>query len=91
MIEKYGENELGDFLHDDLKEKRYLIVLDGVWSCADWDFLAIVSSNDPNCLGNVFLDGSNDSRLLLTTRYKDVALHVDARTIPYEMRLLSKQ
>nr|CAN68446.1 hypothetical protein VITISV_034092 [Vitis vinifera] len=75
MIEKYGENELGDFLHDDLKEKRYLIVLDGVWSCADWDFLAIVSSNDPNCLGNVFLDGSNDSRLLLTTRYKDVALH----------------
>ena len=24
MIEKYGENELGDFLHDHLKEKRYI-------------------------------------------------------------------
>ncbi|RVW13181.1 putative disease resistance RPP8-like protein 2 [Vitis vinifera] len=91
MIEKYGENELGDFLHDHLKEKRYLIVLDDVWSCADWDFLAKVSSNDPDCPGNVFPDGSNGSRLLLTTRYKDVALHADARTIPHEMRLLSKQ
>ncbi|XP_034681422.1 disease resistance protein RPP13-like isoform X1 [Vitis riparia] len=91
MIEKYGENELGDFLHDYLKEKRYLIALDDVWSCADWDFIAKVSSNDPDCLGNVFPDGSNGSRLLLTTRYKDVALHADARTIPHEMRLLSKQ
>ncbi|WJZ83385.1 hypothetical protein VitviT2T_003073 [Vitis vinifera] len=91
MIEKYGENELGDFLHDHLKEKKYLIVLDDVWRCADWDFLAKVSSNDPDCLGNVFPDGSNGSRLLLTTRYKDVALHADARTIPLEMRLLSKQ
>ncbi|RVW96666.1 putative disease resistance RPP8-like protein 2 [Vitis vinifera] len=59
--------------------------------CADWDFLAKVSSNDPDCLGNVFPDGSNGSRLLLTTRYKDVALHADARTIPHEMLLLSKQ
>ncbi|WJZ83377.1 hypothetical protein VitviT2T_003066 [Vitis vinifera] len=91
MIEKYGENELGDFLHDHLKEKRYLIVLDDVWTCADWDFLAKVSSNDPDCPGNVFPDGSNGSRLLLTTRYKDVALHADARTIPHEMRLLSKK
>ncbi|XP_034681418.1 disease resistance protein RPP13-like isoform X3 [Vitis riparia] len=91
MIEKCGENELGDFLHDHLKEKKYLIVLDDVWNCADWDFLAKVSSNDPDCPGNVFPDGSNGSRLLLTTRYKDVALHADARTIPHEMRLLSKQ
>ncbi|KAJ9704362.1 hypothetical protein PVL29_002772 [Vitis rotundifolia] len=91
MIEKYGEHELGDFLHDHLKENRYLIVVDDVWSCADWDFLAKVSSNDPDCPGNVFPDGSNGSRLLLTTRYKDVALHADARTIPHEMRLLSKQ
>ncbi|KAL6346481.1 hypothetical protein AAG906_000099 [Vitis piasezkii] len=91
MIEKYGENELGDFLHDHLKEKRYLIVLDDVWKCAHWNILAKVSSNDPDCPGNVFPDGSNGSRLLLTTRYKDVALHADARTIPHEMRLLSKQ
>ncbi|RVW13174.1 putative disease resistance protein [Vitis vinifera] len=91
MIEKYGENELGDFLNDHLKEKRYLIVLDDVWKCAHWNILAKVSSNDPDCPGNVFPDGSNGSRLLLTTRYKDVALHADARNIPHEMRLLSKQ
>ncbi|KAJ9704355.1 hypothetical protein PVL29_002771 [Vitis rotundifolia] len=78
MIEKYGENE-------------YLIVLDDVWRCADWDFLAKVSSNDPDCPGNVFPDGINGSRLLLTTRSKDVALHADARTKPQEMQLLSKQ
>ncbi|XP_034681859.1 disease resistance protein RPP13-like [Vitis riparia] len=91
MIEKYGENELGDFLHDHLKEKRYLIVLNDVWSCADWDFLAKVRTNDPDCLGNLFPNGSKGSRFLLTTRYKDVALHADARPIPHEMRLLSKQ
>ncbi|XP_010647709.1 putative disease resistance RPP13-like protein 3 [Vitis vinifera] len=51
----------------------------------------MIENNDPDCLGNVFPDGSNGSRLLLTTRYKDVALHADARTIPHEMRLLSKQ
>ena len=91
MVEKLQEHELGDFLHEHLKEKRYLIVLDDVWSCRDWNCLAKVSSNDPDCLGNVFPDGGNGSRLLLTTRDKDVALHADARSTPQEMQLLSKQ
>ena len=90
MVEKFQEHELGDFLHEHLKEKRYLIVLDDVWSCRDWNCLAKVSSNDPDCLGNVFPDGGNGSRLLLTTRDKDVAFHADARSTPQEMQLLSK-
>ncbi|RVW93367.1 putative disease resistance protein [Vitis vinifera] len=91
MIEKYGENELGDFLHDHLKEKRYLIVLDDVWRCADWDFLAKVSSNDPDCLGNVFPDGSNGSRLLLTTRYKDAFLDADSESYPPDLKELGEE
>ncbi|RVW13184.1 putative disease resistance protein [Vitis vinifera] len=91
MIEKYGENELGDFLHDHLKEKRYLIVLDDVWRCADWDFLAKVSSNDPDCPGNVFPDGSNGSRLLLTTRYKDAFLDVDVKSYPPDLKELGEE
>ena len=91
MVEKLQELELGDFLHEHLKDNKYLIVLDDVWSPANWSCLAKVSSNDPDCLGNAFPDGGNGSRLLLTTRHKDVALHADARSIPQEMQLLSEQ
>ena len=91
MMEKLQEHELGAFLHEHLKDNnRYLIVLDDVWSPSDWSCLAKRSSNDPDCLGSVFPDGGKGSRILLTTRYKEVASHADVRSIPHEMRL-SKQ
>ena len=74
MVEQLQEQELGDFLHEHLKDNKYFIVLDDVWSPADWSCLAKVSSNDPNCLRNVFPDEGNGNRLLLTTRHNDVAL-----------------
>ena len=70
-IEKFQENELGNFLHDQLKEKRFLVVLDDIWRSDDW-----------KCLANAFPEESDGSRLLLTTRKKDVALQADAQSVP---------
>ncbi|RVW93280.1 Disease resistance protein RPP13 [Vitis vinifera] len=64
MMEKFQENQLGDFRHDHLKGKRYLIVLDDVWSHADWDCLARVSSSNSDCLGNVFPDGGTGEEMV---------------------------
>ena len=77
-IEKLQENELGDFLHKRLKEKRFLVVLDDIWGSDDW-----------KCLANAFPEESDGSRLLLTTRNKDVSLLADAQSVPYEVKLLS--
>ena len=55
--------EEGDFIkiHEFLKGKRYLIVLDDVWAK----------------IGGIFPDDNNGSRVLLTTRLQDVAKEAD--------------
>ncbi|WJZ83372.1 hypothetical protein VitviT2T_003061 [Vitis vinifera] len=78
-IEKMQEHEFGDFLHELLKEQRFLVVLDDVWESDDWERLA-----------KAFPKESNGSRLLLTTRKNDVALQADAQSVPYEVQLLSE-
>ncbi|KAL6313135.1 hypothetical protein AAG906_019605 [Vitis piasezkii] len=78
-IEKMQEHEFGDFLHERLKEQRFLVVLDDVWESDDWERLA-----------KAFPKESNGSRLLLTTRKNDVALQADAQSVPYEVQLLSE-
>ena len=76
--EKLQEDELRDFLHDFLMEKRYLVVFDDLWKSEDWKYVA-----------NAFPRESNGSRLLLTTRNKDVALHADPLSVPHTIQLLS--
>ncbi|KAJ9704352.1 hypothetical protein PVL29_002762 [Vitis rotundifolia] len=78
-IEKMQEHEFGDFLHERLKEQRFLVVLDDVWESDDWERLA-----------KAFPKESNGSRLLLTTRKKYVALQADAQSVPYEVQILSE-
>eukprot|EP00261_Vitis_vinifera_P033113 XP_019074356.1 PREDICTED: putative disease resistance protein At1g50180 [Vitis vinifera] len=79
-IEKMQEHEFGDFLHERLKEKRFLVVLDDIWESDDW-----------KCLAKAFPEENNGSRLLLTTRNKNVALQADAQSVPYEVKLLSEE
>ncbi|KAJ9704348.1 hypothetical protein PVL29_002758 [Vitis rotundifolia] len=79
-IEKMQEYEFGDFLHERLKEQRFLVVLDDVWESDDWERLA-----------KAFPKESKGSRLLLTTRKKDVAFQADARSVPHDMQLLSEK
>ncbi|XXG71146.1 hypothetical protein AAC387_Pa07g0467 [Persea americana] len=76
--EKLNEEELGIMLRDHLREKRYLLVIDDIWSTQAWDMLKLVLPI-----------GMNKSRVMLTTRIKDVALHADPSSHPHEMRLLN--
>ncbi|EOY17925.1 PREDICTED: putative disease resistance protein At1g50180 [Theobroma cacao] len=78
LIDKLKEDELVEKLYDVLKEKRYLVVLDDIWSYKDWDSLK-----------PAFPKGQEGSKLLLTTRKKKVALLVDPCSSPVELPLLT--
>ncbi|KAJ1689229.1 hypothetical protein LUZ63_013384 [Rhynchospora breviuscula] len=62
-----------------LSQKKYLIVLDDVWSSNDWILLE-----------RAFPEDHNGSRLLITTRSMDVAKKSDAANKPYELRTLNE-
>ncbi|KAH0660927.1 hypothetical protein KY289_029675 [Solanum tuberosum] len=60
--------------------KRYLIVLDDAWDTNTWDDLT-----------RPFPDGMKGSRIILTTREKEVALHGKLYTAPLNLRLLRSE
>ncbi|XP_039067442.1 disease resistance protein RPP8-like [Hibiscus syriacus] len=77
-IDKLNENQMIRSLSDVLKEKRYLVVFDDVWRNEQWDILK-----------PAFPRGKKGSKILFTTRNKDVALHADPYNSPIELPLLS--
>ncbi|EOY22751.1 Nbs-lrr resistance protein [Theobroma cacao] len=79
-LEKLREEELEEILYEHLRKKRYLVVLDDVWSIEAW-----------NSLSEAFPDGSNGSRVVLTTRNRSIALKADARSVPYDLHFLSEE
>lgn len=78
-MEKMSEAGLEEMLQRRLEDTCYLIVLDDIWATEAWDL--IVRS---------FPDNGKSSRLLLTSRRKEIALHADTHTTPYELKLLSE-
>ncbi|XXG71052.1 hypothetical protein AAC387_Pa07g0391 [Persea americana] len=78
-IKKMNVRELGRMLRDHLRAKKYLVVIDDIWSIEAWDALKLI-----------FQYGTSKSRVLLTTRNKEVALHADPSSHPHEMRLLNR-
>ncbi|MBA0768944.1 hypothetical protein Gotri_017715 [Gossypium trilobum] len=79
-LESFGEEELEGILFEHLRRKRYLVVLDDVWSIEAW-----------NSIAKAFPDRSNGSRVMLTTRNKGIALKADAQSIPYHLHFLSEE
>ncbi|KAF8406856.1 hypothetical protein HHK36_005977 [Tetracentron sinense] len=71
--------ELAQKLCDFLKTSTYLIVMSDVWTTQVWDDLKAA-----------FPDSNNGSRILFTTRNKEVALHADPESQIQQMRLLSE-
>ncbi|KAL7139690.1 hypothetical protein ABFS83_09G070400 [Erythranthe nasuta] len=57
------EDELGERIHKSLWGRRYLIVMDDIWSVEVWDRVQIF-----------FPDNGKESRIMITTRLSDVAL-----------------
>ncbi|KAL2936818.1 putative disease resistance RPP8-like protein 2 [Bienertia sinuspersici] len=64
-----------------LEQNKCLVVLDDLWKFSDWD-----------CLKNAFPISSIESRsrLLITTRYKELQMHVDSQGFSHQLDPLSK-
>ncbi|KAH0643721.1 hypothetical protein KY285_032686 [Solanum tuberosum] len=78
---KLSENlDVADKLRRQLYGKRFLIVLDDVWVATTWDELT-----------RPFPEVKKGSRIILTTREKEVALHEKVYTDPLNLRLLKPE
>ncbi|KAJ3684938.1 hypothetical protein LUZ61_014102 [Rhynchospora tenuis] len=72
--EQYFARQLNSLL----KQKRYLIIMDDVWTPDLWDKVK-----------DVLPDTKNGSRVLVTTRISEIATKADSTCDPYAMRYLS--
>ncbi|KAF8398636.1 hypothetical protein HHK36_014491 [Tetracentron sinense] len=79
-VAQMNEEELGRTVFNYLKEKRYLIVMDDIWRMEDWDRLKLAFPYEEG----------KGSRVLLTTRNKEVASYADPNMEPYELHLLDE-
>ncbi|KAG5598164.1 hypothetical protein H5410_029534 [Solanum commersonii] len=78
---KLSENiDVADKLRKQLYGKRYLIVLDDVWDTTTWDELT-----------RPFPEVEKGSRIILTTRKMEVALHGKRYSAPLKLRLLRSE
>ncbi|XP_042047608.1 putative late blight resistance protein homolog R1B-16 [Salvia splendens] len=75
-----NENELKDILYKRLFGRRYMIVLDDIWSTMFWDKVRMY-----------FPDNNDGSRIMITTRESHVAQYVaNSKSLHHDMQLLSK-
>ncbi|KAF3659829.1 putative polygalacturonase QRT2-like [Capsicum annuum] len=68
-------------LQKSLKRKRYLIVLDDIWSCEVWDGMRRCFPTE---------DFNAGSRTLLTTRNNEVACYADTENLSMQMGFMNK-
>ncbi|OAY46155.1 putative disease resistance protein At1g50180 [Manihot esculenta] len=78
VFERMAEEELIEFLYDVLADKRYFVVLDDIWTNEKW-----------LCLRPAFPNGKRGSKVLLTTRNRDVASYADPSSPKVELPLLT--
>ncbi|KAL2528413.1 putative late blight resistance protein-like protein R1B-12 [Forsythia ovata] len=70
--------ELGENLHKNLKERRYFVVMDDIWNVEAWHDLKMYFPKD-----------KTRSRILFTSRNKEVALEASSNGIINELPFLS--
>ncbi|XP_078158072.1 disease resistance protein RPP13-like [Carex rostrata] len=80
QLEQSNTNGSLGKLHESLRGKKYLIVLDDVWTNNLW-----------TQIGEALPDENNGSRILLSTRSFNIAKHADPTCDPYELGLLTKE
>ncbi|KAL7163287.1 hypothetical protein ACSBR2_039393 [Camellia fascicularis] len=79
-IENMTNEKLGEKLYKQLKGKRYLIVIDDLWDIGAWVNLKMYFPND-----------NNGSRVMFTSRLKEVAMHASPDCYPHCLRFLTKE
>ncbi|KAK4414180.1 putative late blight resistance proteinR1B-12 [Sesamum alatum] len=73
-----GDEELCIRLYKSLKGRRYLVVIDDVWTTKAWDDIKML-----------FPDDSSGSRIVLTTRLSNIAAYVNSCNPHHQMRFLN--
>ncbi|CAN4095959.1 unnamed protein product [Withania somnifera] len=85
LKERFNEDDIDEDVADKLRKqlfgKRYLIVLDDLWDTATWD-------EQTRPFPSEFQKGS---RVILTSRKREVALHGKCRSDPLDLRLLKPE
>ncbi|XP_031249785.1 putative disease resistance RPP13-like protein 3 isoform X2 [Pistacia vera] len=76
-LEKMSEEDLERYLYKSLQGRSYLAVIDDVWQKEAWESLK-----------RAFPDGNNGSRVIITTRIKEVAERSDERIHVHKLRFL---
>ncbi|PHU10982.1 hypothetical protein BC332_17912 [Capsicum chinense] len=79
-VKEEGEAKLADMLQKNLKKKRYLIVLDDIWSCEVWDSVRRCFPTEDNA----------GSRILLTTRNNEVARDAGTENLSMQMNFMDQ-
>ncbi|XLT49882.1 hypothetical protein HN873_042486 [Arachis hypogaea] len=76
-LSSLGVDELKLMVRNFLSMKKYLVVLDDLWKTQDWDDVKDAFPND-----------KNGSKILITSRLKEVASHTSPYYPPYYLQLL---
>lgn len=71
--------EMAERVYKILNGRKYVIVMDDLWSTKVLDDMR-----------KLFPDDDNGSRVMLTMRLSDVAAYADSSTPPYKMRLMDE-
>ncbi|GMY05641.1 putative disease resistance protein At1g50180 [Fagus crenata] len=79
-MKQLRDEEIVDQLLQVLKEKKCLVILDDIWNTEHWDVLC-----------KAFPVKDTGSKILLTTRNRDVALHADPRGFLHNLQILDDQ
>ncbi|KAM3383390.1 hypothetical protein P3S68_008965 [Capsicum galapagoense] len=87
-VKTRGEAELADMLQKCLKRKRYLIVLDDIWSCKAWDGVRRCFPTEDNVGSRILLTTRNDE-MRVGSLFKSAAFSSEA--LPYEFETVGKQ
>ncbi|XP_062083792.1 probable disease resistance protein RF9 [Humulus lupulus] len=73
------DSELAKELYNLQKQRKCLVLLDDIWTTSTWDSLKAAFPRD-----------GTDSKILLTTRIKSVALHADRSGVIHEPKCLDE-
>ncbi|KAM3234492.1 hypothetical protein P3L10_019852 [Capsicum annuum] len=79
-VKTKDEAKLADMLQKSLKRKRYLIVLDDIWSCEAWDGVRGCFPTEDN----------TGSRILLTTRNNKVSCYAGTENLSMQMNFMDQ-
>ncbi|XP_031100867.1 putative late blight resistance protein homolog R1A-3 [Ipomoea triloba] len=77
-LHNMSEEHLADKIRESLRDIKYLVVIDDIWTVQDWE-----------CLKIAFAKNGKGSRVLVTTQNARVASHIDSNGSPHQLTFLS--